>query len=346
MNHAQGEFAWRLPARFRVSVMKIEQFVAMPRPRDVAHRPLTAEILRECEAMARYCLHKGLAVPPESIAQLSALQPTAPEPQAQANPRTLALLHQKLARAVAPATPQAIVLLDPDYVASQRFTWLGPVPLIRALTLTAVGFLAAVVLTGLSSEVSTQNIAQDILNASGATLLVNLLFLLFCAGLGAAFGTLFHAHRYIANSTYDPKYDASYCARLILGMIAGLILVEMLPAQLFEGSAMSGFGRPTLAMLGGFSGTAVHRLLQRIVDTMEALLAGDPSSRIEHTLNAQRTQAANERTRTQSEIAAQLLTLQQSLDAGTSPEALRQRLGALSQALLSPLQGDIPDTHH
>ncbi|MBX4420546.1 hypothetical protein K4H00_21320, partial [Mycobacterium tuberculosis] len=88
-------------------------------------------------------------------------------------------------------------------------------PLIRALTLSAATFLVAVIATSLSPEVSVANIDQGFLDSHGTQLLWNALFLLFCAGLGASFATLFQAHRYVAASTYDPKYDASYCARLI-----------------------------------------------------------------------------------------------------------------------------------
>lgn len=213
-------------------------------------KSLVGQLQLECEAMARHALQHGLAVPAELIAQLSALidstdgadvdatMAAAPRRSPEtpgARARELAAMHRKLAHAVAPATPQGITLLDTERRRGQRFAWLGPVPLIRVLTVASVLFLLAVVGTGLPAEVSSANMQRGFLASSGSTLLWNTLFLLFCAGLGASFATLFHAHRYVANSTYDPKFDASYGARLILGVIAGLILVEMLPADLFRG---------------------------------------------------------------------------------------------------------------
>lgn len=304
---------------------------------DTRGETLIGQLELECEAMARYALQHGLPVQPELIAQLSALiEPPAAASAKQALPsRELALMHRKLTHAVAPATPQGVTLLDVQRRRNRRFSWLGPVPLIRLLTLAAVSFLVAVVATALPAEVSTENMERGFLASSGTTLLWNTLFLLCSAGLGASFAALFQAHRYIANSTYDPKYDASYGARVILGVIAGLILVQMLPPQIFDNGGMHSFGKPALAMLGGFSATAVHRLLQRLVETIETLVRGDQSAQLHASIGEQRAHAATERIQSQSDLAARLLDLQQSLDAGTSPETVKQQLAAFTRTMLS-----------
>lgn len=310
---------------------------------------LAVQLRDECEAMARYALHHGLPVAPELIAQLSALigKPgpdilVAAQQPARDSAYALAAIHRKLATAIAPATPQAVTLLDAQHRERRVFAWLGPVPLIRLLTVAALGFLAAVIVIGLSPDVSSENIDRGFLQSNGTRLLWNVLFLLFCAGLGASFATLFQAHRYIAASTYDPKYDASYGARLILGLIAGLILVEMLPARLFDQGSMHSFGKPALAMLGGFSATAVHRLLQRLVDTLETLVRGDRADDADAALQTQRSRAAHERTQWQSELAANLLDLQQSLDTSTSGEAVRRRLADFTRAMLAADSASAP----
>ncbi|WP_256079629.1 hypothetical protein [Massilia sp. YIM B04103] len=305
---------------------------------------LARQLNVECEAMARHALRHGLPVPAELIARLAillALAHALAQQGAGAGRRDnhlaeLADIHQKLATAVAPATPQGIRLLDPEQLIKQRFAWLGPVPLIRMLTSVAAAFLLAVLLTALSGEVSGQNIKLGLLESSGTVLLLNVLFLLFCAGLGASFSTLFHAHRYIANLTYDPKYDASYCARLILGLISGLILAELLPAHIFNEGSMSSFSKPVLAMLGGFSATAVHNLLQRLVETLEAVVRGDPSARYQSTLDAHKAQLFTDRAQSRNELAAQLLSLQQASDGDASPEALRRKIADLTRSMLSP----------
>ena len=307
---------------------------------------LAAQLCDECEAMARYALHHGLPIEPELVARLAALiaaacsagasaGASAATPLAPAQQHALAAIHRKLATLVAPATPQAVALLDMHRRQAHPFAWLGPVPLIRLLTGSALGFLLAVVLTSLSPQVSGENIERGFLQSNGMQLLWNTTFLLCCAGLGASFATLFQAHHYVAASTYDPKYDASYGARLILGVIAGLILVEMLPAQLFAQGSMHSFGRPALAMLGGFSATAVHRVLQRLVETLETLVQGDRSAEVGATLAANRARAAGERAQWQGELAARLLDLQQSLDGAASADVVRARLAEFTRAMLA-----------
>lgn len=316
-----------------------------PAPQETPGTALAEQLIEECEAMARYALHHGLPVAPELIAQLGSLidrqtlpptQPPKPHAAPHAVPHhALAAIHRKLAAAIAPATPQAVTLLDEQHRSDHPLAWLGPVPLIRLLTGAAIVFLIAVIATGMSPDVSSENIDRGFLQSDGTRLLWNTLFLLFCAGLGASFATLFQAHRYVAASTYDPKYDASYGARLILGVIAGLILVEMLPAQLFDHGSMHNFGKPALAMLGGFSATAVHRLLQRLVDALETLVRGDRAADADAAMQTYRARAASERTQWQSELAANLIDLQQSLDGTASPEAMRQRLAEFTRAMLA-----------
>ena len=314
---------------------------------------LIAQLQTECDAMARYALQHGMPVAPELVAQLSpliALDPAPPGtvmngaestgnvPASSDQPslcHALATIHRRLAVAIAPATPQAVALLDIERRRG-RFAWLGPVPLIRTLTICALSFLFAVVAMSLAPEVSAENIDRGFLDSSGMPLLINALFLLSCAGLGASFATLFQAHRYVANATYDPQYDASYGARLILGVIAGLILVEILPSHLYDNGSMRSFGKPALAMLGGFSATAVHRLLHRLVETLETLVRGDPRPAAEAAFEARRAQAATERVQWKGELAAELLELQQSLDGGMPADAVKQRLASFTRNILHP----------
>lgn len=301
---------------------------------------LDAQLIDESDAMARFALRHGLPIAPEAIAELARLIARSRTPDfgdtgdATGARRTLAAIHAKLSTAIAPATPHAVLLLDAHYRSPHPLAWLGPVPLIRLLSVAAIGFLIAVIATGLSPDVSAVNIEQGFLDSSGASLLWNTLFLIFCAGLGASFAALFQAHRYIADATYDPRYDASYGARLILGVIAGLILVEMLPRDLFASGGMRSFGKPALAMLGGFSATAVHRLLQRLVDTLDALVKGDPSNGIQAMRDAERAQTAHARTQMQSEIAASLVELQQALGDSDSAAEVKRRLADLTRSML------------
>ncbi|PZX22692.1 conserved hypothetical protein; putative membrane protein [Cupriavidus phytorum] len=268
----------------RAAAAAVDTVAAPPRlaAATAAPLPLDGQLRRECEAMASHALRLGIAMPAGWTMLIGSAHEAAAAPSASSQPQAgtglaaqqLAQLHQELARAITPATPQCITLLDDERRRAHPLACLGPVPLVRALTGTAVCCLLAVVLTGLPAEVSMDNMRAGILASSGRTLLFNMLFLLFCAGLGASFASLFQVHGYIAKGTYDPKYDAAYAAQLILGVMSGLILVEMLPPQLFDSAGMRSFGKPALSMLGGFSATAVHRLLQRIVEIVETAVRG------------------------------------------------------------------------
>jgi hypothetical protein len=304
---------------------------------------LICQIRIECQAMACHTLQQGLAIAPELVARLATLLQSGSESECDGAGEMadesvlleLAEIHGQLTCVVAPATPQGIVLLDPQR-ARQRYAWLGPVPLIRMLTIAAIVFLVAMMLTGLSTDVSNKNMALGPLESSGTVLLLNLLFLLFCAGLGASFSALFRAHRYIANSSYDPKYDASYCAHLILGVMAGMMLSEMLPDQLLVEHSVANFGKPALAMLGGFSSTAVQHILLRLIETLEALVRGDPSAHHKSELDAYKAQVLTERAHSKTELTGQLLALQQILDTDPDPDLLRQRLAELISSSRPP----------
>lgn len=139
----------------------------------------------------------------------------------------------------------------------------------------AIVSLVALVLLSLSQKVNAQESTSDILKSSGIPLLLNELFFLAAAGLGASFATLFRAHKYIIEGTYDPKYDTLYWSRFILGIIAGLILVEFIPFE--TSNQATPIARPLLAMLGGFSATVVYQILSRLVDSVGSIVQGDVS---------------------------------------------------------------------
>lgn len=90
--------------------------------------PVTAlaeQLREECEAMARYALHHGLPVAPELIAQLGGLIDRELPAHTSAH-HALAAIHRKLAAAIAPATPQAVTLLDAQHRSNHALAWLRP----------------------------------------------------------------------------------------------------------------------------------------------------------------------------------------------------------------------------
>jgi len=100
----------------------------------------------------------------------------------------------------------------------------------------------------------------------------------FAAALGAVFYVLFTVHEYVKNRTFDPQYNSLYLIRFVLGIIAGLILANVMAAPaLSKNETVGSLGPVVIALLGGFSTEAVYQILQRLVDVMVAAVRGDNS---------------------------------------------------------------------
>ncbi len=102
----------------------------------------------------------------------------------------------------------------------------------------------------------------------------------FGAVLGASFYVLVKTQPFLANRSYDPKFNASYISRFFTGIIGGLILAiafgPFISAKL--GAELNQSLSPgVLALLGGFSARAVELVLQRLVEVMMAAVRGDGS---------------------------------------------------------------------
>ena len=148
------------------------------------------------------------------------------------------------------------------------FGVLGPVRLIRHMVVAVVILLALFI--GLASTRWINATSGDILTSHGGSALANEVFFLAAGGIGAAFAALFRAYHYIAEGTYDPKYESSYWIRFILGLMAGVLLPALVPL----GEASSPVTRPALALVGGFSAGLVYTILQRLVDVVGSLFKG------------------------------------------------------------------------
>jgi hypothetical protein len=179
----------------------------------------------------------------------------------------LTTIHGILSEMVAPALPRSIVLLDASTSIPSPFSWISTVPLLRRLMFVAIISLIGFVALALSPYVDPNG--GDLFTSDGFPLLVNLLFFIASAGLGASFSTLFQANQYIIQGTFDNKYETSYWIRLLVGIIAGLILACLIPLDPETIKQLNGLGRPMLALLGGFSASLVHRILNLFVDALE-----------------------------------------------------------------------------
>src|SRR5262249_39799665 len=73
---------------------------------------------------------------------------------------------------------------------------------------------------------------------------------------------------------YDPKFQSTYWARWVMGVVSGLILSQLIWVFLLKPStteasvAPATVGQPLLALLGGYSSDLVQGILSRTIETV------------------------------------------------------------------------------
>ena len=281
------------------------------------------QMLQECEAMARHSLASGAKVSGALIQTIESARDTSPDAQ-KPSATALSRVHSRLAETVAPATPRTILLLALEAEKPGLLKFLGRVPLVRRMMVAALFFLVCFVTISLSPDVNETG--GDILKDSGLSLLLNQLFFVSAAGLGAAFAALFKANRYVVQGTFDPKYESSYWIRFTLGIIAGMLLAVLIPLD--TGAEAAPLGKPLLAMLGGFSAALVHRILNRLVDTVESLVRGGTEDLVAGQVRALQARADEQTSGARLKMAGGLMDLKQEL-AGGDMAALKEKLDKL-----------------
>ncbi|MFT5490654.1 MAG: hypothetical protein ACI8V5_001004, partial [Limisphaerales bacterium] len=354
---------------------------------------LRAQMINECDAMAKHASASGdpipgalaevieefklshieiadHATPPETPSQhehnhtrdyYETINTEIPE-EGPLRMERLSRVHQQIAAIVAPATPRTIVLLNKAKESNHWYTFLGDVALIRRLMVATLFFLIAFVCLSLSPDVSEDS--GSIFESDGIPLLINLLFLLAAAGMGACFALLFKANKYIVDFSYDPKFESSYWIELIVGLVAGLILSNLIPlapeftatageavggaadaagagadpnagagAAAAAASPLQAMGRPVLALLGGFSASLVHRILRRLVDTVGSVFQGDAQS--DSKVEIERATAqAEEKSRTKNlKTASNLIEIQGVVASGASAAEIQEKVNQLVRKL-------------
>lgn len=297
---------------------------------------LRDQILRECTEMVRYALSSGTRVSPALVETVDAARAT--PPAGTSDLAALAGAHERLAKLVAPATPRALVLFAQEDQKQKGMLRLpGPVRLVRRMALAAL--ISVVLFIGSSLSPYVSHDSGDVLDSFGRALLVNELFWLASAGVGASFAMLFQVNEFIVNRSYDPRYETSYWIKFLIGVIAGFILVALIPLDGLEGgaqgaSAAQALARPTLAMLGGFSASAVYRILTRLMNTVESLFRADPRDEAALREQAAAARAAEDAATARLGVASRLVELRQQIAAGAPPEDVSRLLAEMVSAMV------------
>ncbi len=284
--------------------------------------------------MLEYALDRGMPVSAALVGQVVAADPTASVTDRDG----MVAAHTELARLIRPATPDGVATLRAERE-NGWWRFLGPVKLIRFLM--GVTIVALLVFMGLvvQAEAPQQlnqstDLADTMIQESTADVAYLVAYLLSAAVLGAAFGQLYRITRYIGNGTYDRRLDSTYTTNLVLGAVAGILLAILIPLD-DVGSANAGLTKPVLALLGGFSARAVHRILSRFVDAVETLVRGDPRDEVEAAAAATETRAATETSQLIANVTSGVSAAGQAMAAGQT-EAAQEQLASVQANLLAP----------
>ncbi|KZN57768.1 hypothetical protein [Pseudoalteromonas luteoviolacea] len=276
----------------------------------MSQKDFISHLLIECDVMIRYASGQGKTIPsymPNTVYQLQRKQDVIAADGASVDGgigfyehelSELTKCHKELSVLVYPAKPLTLAIMDKESASVGWIRFLGPVKLVRHMSVLAIFFLFSIIGLSISPEVNQKTINEGLFNSEGKTLLLNQLFLLCCAGLGATFACLHKFRNYIRQCNYDPKFDSTYWSMVIMGFMAGLMIAELIPtADLAQNNpTISDFHKPLAALLGGFSADVIYSVLNRLVDVFNQLLGSSDQKAKEHAKN----------TITQADLAEQL----------------------------------------
>lgn len=230
-------------------------------PNTVISAGVTNEIKNEINAMLSFALNNGLAINNEinSLLESSKLD-------------DLLNVHSLLTKDVLPATPKSIQYLNIINKEGIQETSYNKIPLVRNLILLSLFFLISFVTTALFPEVNNDSLDKGIMDNNGISLLLNLTFLCSISGLGVAFYLLKSVSTAIQKGTLVPEDAIYYTALIFLGVIAGIILSEIISLYTTD-NGINLFNKSILALIGGFSSDAIFSVLQSLITKIKQLFS-------------------------------------------------------------------------
>ena len=219
-----------------------------------------AELSKEINNMLSFAIYNGITVNTEvnSLIQNS-------------NVDDLINAHNLLCKNVAPATPKSIVYTKKLNQDSNGKSIFRKLPVLRNLILLAIGFLVAYVVTGMSTEVNNDSLDKGMMENSGLPLLLNIVYLSSVAGLGVLFFLLKEVSISLKKGSLIPENAISYLSQIILGIIAGLIMSEIISFYTTDPKQINLFNKSILALVGGFSSDAIFSILQGIINRIKSI---------------------------------------------------------------------------
>jgi len=187
--------------------------------------------------------------------------------------------HNLLCKNVAPATPKSIVYTKKLYEKGSKKAIFNKLPLLRNLMILSLLFLVAFIATGQSSLVDNDSLKKGVMNNSGASLILNLSYLGAVAGLGVLFYLLKEVSTSLKRGTLVPEDSIAYMSQILLGIMAGLIMSEILGPYIVDpNSNVSMFNKSVLALIGGFSSDAIFSILQGVINKIKSIFIAPTNS--------------------------------------------------------------------
>lgn len=213
------------------------------------------ELSEEINNMLSYAVYNGIIIKTEvnSLIQNS-------------NVNDLINAHNLLCKNIAPATPKSIYFLKGLTRNSSKKMFISRLPGIRNLLLLALFFLIMFIVSGMSVEVNSVNLARGILGNDGFRLLKIIIYLASISGMGVLFFLLKNIITSLKEGTLIPEDSVEYSIQILLGIIAGIIMTEIVPSSFLNNSS---FDKPVLALLGGFSSDAIFSILKGTIDKLK-----------------------------------------------------------------------------
>lgn len=258
-------------------------------------------IYREIKAMIKYVYSKGEQVPPGIIekyseiekeiyefCELEGCEDTGKNLNRYKNIASLSVkmgeVHNILSQMLEPALPKSIYIIESELDRDSIWTQFGCLPLIRRMMVVSISSMVIFITVSLSSRINSEVIGKSLFTLQGLNLFLFFLFLLSASAIGSSFSSLLKASKYIVNRTFDTKYETSYWVQLLVGLMSGLIITELVPQEIF--GKLSNVGKPTLALLGGFSSDLVYKVLQHFVNIVESAIVPEKKRSEAHQRNS------------------------------------------------------------
>jgi len=187
--------------------------------------------------------------------------------------------HNLLCKNIAPATPKSIQFTKKLNQESNGKSIFHKLPLLRNLILLALFFLIAYIATGMTTQVNNDSLDKGMMENSGFPLLLNIAYLSSVAGLGVLFYLLKEVSESLKKGSLIPENAISYVSQIILGIIAGLIMSEIIAFYTTDPEKINLFNKSVLALIGGFSSDAIFSILQGLINRIKSIfLTSNPSN--------------------------------------------------------------------